>query len=131
MKNNHKQGRPPKITGNVLSKLEHAYSIGCSDSEACAYADVAPSTLYRYIKANPEFEERRTILKAKPVLKAKQKNMELLEEGDGVHVRWYLEHRAPDEFSTKQAIDISGGASLSIKDRSDALGEFLKRFSIE
>jgi hypothetical protein len=53
--NQNKGGRPPKITDEVLGKLEQAFSIGCTDQEACSFADINPSTLYAYQKKKPKF----------------------------------------------------------------------------
>ena len=38
-------GRPTIMTPQVLQKLELAFSYGCTDDEACFFADIAPTTL--------------------------------------------------------------------------------------
>ena len=48
-------GRPTIMTPQVLQKLELAFSYGCTDDEACFFADIAPATLYNYQKEYPEF----------------------------------------------------------------------------
>ena len=40
--------RPTKMTPEVLAKLEHAFKIGLTDAEACAYVGIDPSNFYRY-----------------------------------------------------------------------------------
>lgn len=70
MKKN-KGGRPPKIDKDILQKLEYAFSIGCTDSEACAYAGIAMRTLYYYCEKNEEFMHKKEVLKNMPVFKAK------------------------------------------------------------
>ena len=75
-------GRPTKMTSDTLAKLEHAFLMGCSDPEACLYADIVPSTLYRYQESNPEFSERKETLKQNPVMKARGVILEALAEGD-------------------------------------------------
>lgn len=85
-------GRPTIITEAVLQKLEEAFSLGCTDKEACVLADIAPSTLYNYQEANPEFLERKEQLKEKPILKARKTVVDSL-EGD-VNSAWkYLERK--------------------------------------
>ena len=41
-------GRPTVMTNPVLEKLEWAFLLGCSDKEACLWANIAPATLYNY-----------------------------------------------------------------------------------
>ena len=71
MKTN-KGGRPTKMTVATIGKLEEAFSYGCTDNEACAHADIHPSTLYDYCTANPKFSERKETLKNMPTFKAKR-----------------------------------------------------------
>lgn len=59
------------MTDNTLAKLEQAFLMGCTDPEACLYADIVPSTLYRYQEAHPEYCERKETLKTNPVMKAR------------------------------------------------------------
>ena len=126
-----KRGRPHAINKNTLPLLDYAFSIGCTDQEACAYADISMSAFYNYLRRHPDYKDRRETLKKLPILKAKEKNINLIEEGDPVHVRWYLEHKCSDEFGKHAEIDINAGGVLSIDDRSAALDGFLKRFDID
>ena len=56
--------------------------MGCTDQEACLYADIVPSTLYAYAQANPEFSERKETLKQNPVMKARQVLLDALADKD-------------------------------------------------
>lgn len=67
-----KLGRPTAVTEAVLHKLEEVFSLGGTDEEACLYADIAMSTLYKYQELNPGFAERKAQLKETPILKARQ-----------------------------------------------------------
>ena len=58
-----KSGRPPVITKETLAKLERAFSMGLPDEQACLYAEIDPSTLYRYQEKNPKFCDRKKLLK--------------------------------------------------------------------
>lgn len=64
--------RPKKINDKVVRKLEEAFSMGCTDGEACAYAEIGRSTLFDYIEENPEFSDRKETLKNMPSFKAKR-----------------------------------------------------------
>ncbi len=93
-----KIGRPPAFTKDVLQKLEYAFSIGCSDKEACIYADIAASTLYKYCQDNSEFSERKELLKDKPVLAARMVVVKAIEAGDTKMAWNYLERKRSEEF---------------------------------
>ena len=66
------EGRPTKIDSQILDRLNYAFSINCTDSEACLYAGIHPATLYRYQKNNPEFCERKSLLRTSMSILAKQ-----------------------------------------------------------
>jgi hypothetical protein len=78
----NKGGRPLKITTEVVQKLEAAFIAGCTDLEACCYADISKSSLYNYCDAHPEFMERKETLKNQPVMQAKFIVQESLNTGD-------------------------------------------------
>lgn len=105
-KSENKSGRPTKMTSDTLAKLEQAFSLGCSDLEACIFADIHPTVLYRFQERNPEFRERKEMLKQKLVLKARNVIAQALENKDENTAKWYLERKARDEFSTKQEMAI-------------------------
>lgn len=64
-------GRPPVVTPAVVQKLEQAFLMGCTDAEACLFADIAPRTLYAYCERNEEFAQRKEVLKQNPVMQAR------------------------------------------------------------
>ena len=67
----NKGGRPIKVTPECVQKLEEAFIRGCTDSEACCYADIGMSTLYDYCAKNPKFSDKKETLKNMPVMKAR------------------------------------------------------------
>ena len=96
-----KRGRKTVMTPEIINKLEQAFSMGCSDLEACLYADIGKTTLYNYQNENPEFLERKEKLKEKLVLKARSVIADSLNKQDENTAKWYLERKAKNEFSTK------------------------------
>lgn len=125
---NRKLGRPLKIDNDILSKLDYAFSIGCNVSESCCYADISLSCFYKYLDRNPEYKAKIDLMRKKPVLKAKQGLYNQLVEEDPVMIRWYLEHKASDEFNTRSEVSVNTTGSLSIESRSEALDGFLRQF---
>ena len=77
-----KVGRPTKMTEGTVAKLEQAFAIGCSDAEACIFADINKSTLYDYCNNNPGFTDRKEMLKTKPAMKARMVINKALDNGN-------------------------------------------------
>lgn len=109
-----KVGRPSEMTPEVLAKLDHAFSIGCADLEACLYADISKDTLYRYQAKHPEFCDRKELLKEKPVLKAR--NTVINNLGEDETARWYLERKKKLEFSLRNEVTGANGGPVTIAD---------------
>lgn len=64
--------RPTVMTPEVIAKLEEAFAWGCTDVEACLWADIATKTLYLYQEKNPDFIQRKAELKETPILLARK-----------------------------------------------------------
>jgi hypothetical protein len=107
-----KVGRKTAMTEDKIAKLEDGFLKGLSDTEACLYSNVAPSTLYLYCKENPQFSERKTQLKENVRMRAKLNIAEGIEAKDRLLSQWYLERKAKDEFSTRQELTGKDGKDL-------------------
>ena len=105
-------GRPTTITSEVILKLEHAFSMGCTDREACLYAGITESPFYSFQEKNPAFQQRKAILKETPILLARQEVIRGL-KGNPDHALRFLERRKKDEFSLHQNLNISGSVDLT------------------
>lgn len=102
-------GRPKSIDDKILAKLEEGFLIGLTDRECCLYANINPSTLYRYCEENPDFSERKEMLKEQPKIKAKMNIIESINKYKDTDLsKWYLERKSKDEFGAKQTIEHSG-----------------------
>ncbi|HFR3158960.1 hypothetical protein [Streptococcus suis] len=107
-----KRGRPTKMTQGTLQKLEELFVRGLSDEEACLLADIGTTTLYDYCKENPEFSERKELLKQRVKTRAKLNISKAIEDGDIDLSKWYLERRDND-FKTKQAVTHDGEVNIN------------------
>jgi hypothetical protein len=96
-------GRPTIMTEETLQKLNEAFAFGCTDEEACFYADIGKSTLYNYQKENPEFVERKEALKERPILLARQSVVSALKD-DPVLALKFLERKRKAEFSLRSEL---------------------------
>jgi hypothetical protein len=76
------RGRPTVMTPETVRKLEEAFALGCTDLEACFYADISRTSLHKYQEANPEFADRKERLKQRPVLLARKVIVDALLDND-------------------------------------------------
>lgn len=100
-----KIGRPPKINDECVKKLEQAFSIGATDTEACSFAGISRQAYYLYIKKNPDFLDRINQLKSRLPMKAKTELARLIQNGNEKAIFWYLDrvnNRADKEDANKQ-----------------------------
>lgn len=87
-----KGGKPNLDWEAAKKKLREAYLIGASDEEACLYADIGVSTLYKYQKKDPEFVEQKALWKKNPILLAKQNIFTDISKQKNINTsKWYLE----------------------------------------
>lgn len=114
-------GRPKAITEAVLQKLSEAFAMGCSDTEACIYADIATGTLYNYQLAHPGFLEYKNQLKDTPMLKARSTVVKSLDKP--VNAQWYLERKNKAEFALRRDISADNGGIIMIGNILDMLEE--------
>lgn len=106
-------GRPTVMTPEAIGKLEQAFSMGCSDLEACLFADISKDALYDYQEKHPEFTERKAMLKEKMIFKARSVIADALNKKDENTAKWYLERKAKNEFGTRTEITGADGVSLT------------------
>lgn len=102
-----KAGRPTDMTPETISKLEEAWSMGCTDLEACLHADIGKTTLYNYQNKHPEFVERKEILKQRLILSSRIVIANAIKNKDENTAKWYLERKRKDEFSPKIENDVN------------------------
>jgi len=96
--------RPTIMTPEILKKLEEAFMMGCSDLEACFWADIGKTTLYNYQNDHPEFVERKEEMKKRPSFLARQTVVKEVQT-DGALALKYLERKESDEFSTNSTLN--------------------------
>lgn len=101
-------GRWTVVTEEVLQKLDHAFMIGCTDTEACLFANISPRTLYYYQDKHPDFAERKEMLRKTLNAKAKANIASAIQRGDVTDSKWHLERRARDEYAPKIDHTVAG-----------------------
>lgn len=99
-----------KFNEDTIKKLEEAFAIDATVTEACYYADISTVTYYDWIKKNPKLAEKLNRLREKPVLKAR---MTIAKDLDKVETaKWYVERKVKKEFSNRQEITGADGRDL-------------------
>ncbi len=116
-------GRPQAITAPVLAKLEIAYKFGCSDREACVFAGIHPSTLYRFSERNGDFCEQKDAWRELPILAARMVVVNAMAKGDVKVAQWYLERRGEGFSGTDRFASGSRAVTAEDLDRM-ARGDF-------
>ena len=129
--------KPKNVEDEVWIAVISAWSDGLSDREACFRASkempvmLKPENIRQWKKDNPEISELCEFLKDDLKATAKQNVARTLRSGDkdGKMSRWYLEHKCPDECSTKSAVAFEGAVvELSLEEKEKALKEMLANF---
>ena len=124
-----KIGRPTKITPVVLVKLESAFAIGCSDVEACVFADISRDCLYDNIKKTPDFADKKEALKQNPILKAKQTIFDNL--NDNKTAQWYLERKCKLEFGNSKPDNDETLITEGLRRLADNIGSSILEYNMQ
>ena len=109
-------GRPTVITKQVVAKLEQAFRIRATKEEACTYAGIYRTTLYRHIQENPDFATQIEEWMDHPILAARANIIGAVTHIKSIPDSWTLLRSAhKDEFAEQKnhKVDIS---SVSIDD---------------
>lgn len=104
-------GRPTIMTPELVQKLEYAFALGCSDEEACFYADIAKQTLYSYQEKNPEFADRKAALKTRPIFLARETLIKGIQRDPDLALKM-LERKNKAEFSLRSEHTGADGEKL-------------------
>lgn len=131
----YKGFKPKKVTDSVWRAVIKAWENGLSDREAAFRASketdemVTASEIKQWKKEDPQISELCEMLKDDIKATAKINAKKLLDAGDDKTTRWYLEHKCPEEFSTKSAVAFEGAVvELSLEEKEKALKNLVESF---
>jgi hypothetical protein len=105
-------GRPTKMTTETLDRLKAAFLMGCSDIEACQFADISKTALYNYQNENPDFVDQKERWKEQLTLKARSVIAKALNNNEIDTAKWYMERKRKSEFSIREEFTGADGESL-------------------
>lgn len=110
---------------DILKKLNNAWSYGCTDAEACLFADITIADLQEIFKQNPNLKDERRLLKKKPNMKARMNIVDSINAGNLDTSKWYTERKMKDEFSTKQVVEEE---TSKVDEKLKEMDRFLEKF---
>lgn len=105
-------GRPIVFDEKVVEKLEEAFAMDCTVSEACLFAGIDRKTYYNNVKQGDELFLRFEALRDTPILKARSTIVRGLERSSS-DAQWYLSRKRKAEFSEKTEVEVSGKLTIS------------------
>jgi len=105
--------RPTVMTDEVVQKLEYAFALGCSDEEACFYADIAKQTLYNYQEKTEGFLDRKEALKSRPIFLARETLIKGIQRDPDLALKM-LERKNKAEFSLRQELTGRDGENIGV-----------------
>lgn len=93
--------RPTKLNTETIQKLKEAFKIGCTDQEACSYANISTSTYYSWTQNNNEFLDEMGLAKRYLEYKSRAVIANSLEKWDVKTAMWYLERKNKKAFNVQ------------------------------
>lgn len=94
-------GRPTKIDEDTVAKLESVLKLGVTDTVACDYAEINPSTFYRRTQADEVFARKMRQARSYVRLSAGAVVVNSIARKNIDSAKWWLEKKHPDEFGNR------------------------------
>lgn len=113
MKKKSNAGRPTVMKPEVIAKLEQAFSLGASVSEATFYAGISYDTYYDYCKKHPGYSDRTKQLQDIPLLKARDAVISAFKKDPNLALK-YLERKNKKEFALRTEMSGPDGKALPV-----------------
>lgn len=100
---------------------------GMTQKDACFLTGVSYPAWHRYCKENGITKEDIEEMQSNPTRMAKMVVVDDITENKNViSAKWWLEHKASDEFNTKVTSDLNVKPVLPMEDKEQALLEYMK-----
>lgn len=121
-------GRPSAITADVLAKLEEVFKLDVTVETACRYAEINEATYYRAYKDDEDFARRMDKAREFARLAAGQVVMDAIAKDKDVSTaRWWLEKKAPKEFSGFNETLLQDNRQINIFTNHEQIAERISR----
>lgn len=127
--------KPSEVTSEQWEEVIDAWTNGLSDREAAFRASkktgvlLTEAKLKAYVSESEGIGFIRDCLHNELLSKAKLNIKDSIERGNISTSKWFLERKAPNEFSSKSAVAFEGTvAELSIDEKKKQMDEFMEQF---
>jgi hypothetical protein len=124
-------GRPTVFTEEVVRKLEEAFSMDCTDEEACAYAGIGERTYYDHKAADEAFSQRVERAKQFCFVLAKKTVLKAMQDDDGALAMKWLKNRQRDRYHEKVEQDVKQTTVEEVISEVEQGTEYTERFTPE
>jgi len=105
------EGKYTKLEPETIKKLEEAFAMDCSITEACLFANIRTQTYYNWIKDNPDLKERFDELRENPFLVARTTINKAIAENPQYAFE-YMKRKKRKEFGDNVDV-LSGGEKIN------------------
>ena len=90
---------------------------------------MTPKEIRELRTKNPDIADLHALIQDELIAKSKETVSEAVKNGDLKTAKWYLERKAADEFSTRQAVAFDNAViELSLEDKEKALKQMIDNF---
>lgn len=127
--------KPASLNNKAWKEVISAWKNGLSDREASFRASrdsgvyITESELKEIVAESPEIASLRDFLMTDIVSQAKLNIADNIRDGNVSTSKWYLERKAPDEFSSKGAIAFEGAViGLTMEEKQAEIEKMLDNF---
>lgn len=131
----YKALKPNWISDKAWTEIIIAWENGLSDREASFRASrdgdvfITEAELKEIVASDSRIADIRDFLHTEIVAQAKLNIAESLREGSVATSKWYLERKAPDEFSSKASVAFEGAVvGLTMEEKQKELDQLLSDF---
>ena len=129
--------KPRGLKGETWRLVISAWENGLSDREAAFIASrdgnayVTESDIKEWVATDPDIASLKDFLQNDILSQAKLNIADNIREGNVSTSKWYLERKAPDEFSSKAAVAFEGAVvGLTMEEKQAEIDKLLENFGI-
>lgn len=105
-------GQPTVVTPEVVSLLVTSFQDGLNVTQACWQANISRDTYYSHYNSDPEFSDKMDRARQFLSMNGRKKVKEAMIKGDMKTIRWFLERRDKDDFSSRTEVTGRNGKPL-------------------
>lgn len=131
----YRELKPKDVSDEVWDIVLRCWDDGLSDREAALTVrrelneNILTADIHEWTAGNPEVEILREMLSSGVTIKAKRNVKKSISDGSVQSSKWWLERKAPNEFSTKATVAFEDAAiEVSVKDKTNAMEKFMEKF---